>query len=152
VTGRELRDRIAAAFASLAARGFCLSPGARLPDVFAAGAPVATAQGAGDPPMTGIGPVVAADPAPRPAAHGAQPPIGGVQAVRIDHERGAPFGAADRRKDGRVVVMTSRPGRITEMIDVDLPRERTLDAMNGPAFGDCVRRMRAHFGSFVATD
>lgn len=52
----------------------------------------------------------------------------------------------------RVVVMTPRPGRIAEIMDIDLPRERTLDMMSSPEFGEYVRRIRAHFGSIGAVD
>jgi NitT/TauT family transport system ATP-binding protein len=52
----------------------------------------------------------------------------------------------------RVVVMTPRPGRIAEILDIDLPRSRTLEMMTTPAFGDYVRRIRTHFGSIGATD
>jgi NitT/TauT family transport system ATP-binding protein len=52
----------------------------------------------------------------------------------------------------RVVVMTPRPGRIAEVLRVDLPRPRTLDMMSSPPFGEYVRRIRAHFGSIGATD
>ena len=43
----------------------------------------------------------------------------------------------------RVVVMTPRPGRIAEVVDVDLPRPRTLETINTPGFGDVARRIRA---------
>lgn len=52
----------------------------------------------------------------------------------------------------RVVVMTPRPGRIAEILRIDLPRERTLDMMISPEFGDYVRRIRAHFGSVGRID
>jgi NitT/TauT family transport system ATP-binding protein len=52
----------------------------------------------------------------------------------------------------RVVVMTPRPGRIAEIMDIDLPRERTLDMMSSPEFGEYVRRIRTHFGSTGAID
>lgn len=52
----------------------------------------------------------------------------------------------------RVVVMTPRPGRIAEILTVELPRERTLEMMSMPDFGDYVRRIRSHFGSVGATD
>jgi NitT/TauT family transport system ATP-binding protein len=52
----------------------------------------------------------------------------------------------------RVVVMTPRPGRIAEVLDIDLPRERTLDMMTTPPFGEYVRRIRAHFGTAGVMD
>ncbi|MBK0328030.1 ABC transporter ATP-binding protein [Rhodobacteraceae bacterium F11138] len=52
----------------------------------------------------------------------------------------------------RVVVMTPRPGRIAEIMPIDLPRERTLDMMSSPEFGAYVRRIRTHFGSTGALD
>jgi NitT/TauT family transport system ATP-binding protein len=42
----------------------------------------------------------------------------------------------------RVIVMTARPGRIAEIIDIDLPRPRTLDMINTPEFGDYSARLR----------
>ena len=42
----------------------------------------------------------------------------------------------------RVLVMTARPGRIGDMLDVDLPRPRTLDVMTTEKFGTYVRRIR----------
>jgi NitT/TauT family transport system ATP-binding protein len=42
----------------------------------------------------------------------------------------------------RVMVMTSRPGKIGDMLKIDLPRPRTLDVMNTEAFGTYVRRIR----------
>jgi NitT/TauT family transport system ATP-binding protein len=47
----------------------------------------------------------------------------------------------------RVVVMSPRPGRISEIIVVDLPRPRTLDMINAPDFGRYVTAIRRHFGS-----
>lgn len=41
----------------------------------------------------------------------------------------------------RVVVMSPRPGRITEVIDVDLPRPRTLDDLTDPRFMALKRRI-----------
>lgn len=52
----------------------------------------------------------------------------------------------------RVVVMTPRPGRIAEILDIDLARTRTLDAMNTAPFGEYVRRIRSHFGTSVGID
>ncbi|MBX9589504.1 MAG: ABC transporter ATP-binding protein [Hyphomonadaceae bacterium] len=43
----------------------------------------------------------------------------------------------------RVIVMTSRPGRIGDEFAVDLPRPRKLAVMNTEAFGAYVKRVRA---------
>jgi NitT/TauT family transport system ATP-binding protein len=45
----------------------------------------------------------------------------------------------------RVFVMTPRPGRIMDDVRVELPRPRSLEAMNTPAFGGYVQRIRARF-------
>jgi NitT/TauT family transport system ATP-binding protein len=42
----------------------------------------------------------------------------------------------------RVLVMTSRPGRIMDTLAIDIPRPRTLDVVNTPAFGTYARRVR----------
>ncbi|MBK1783884.1 ABC transporter ATP-binding protein [Prauserella cavernicola] len=42
----------------------------------------------------------------------------------------------------RVVVLTPRPGRIADTIDIDLPRPRTLATINTPEFGEHARRIR----------
>ena len=42
----------------------------------------------------------------------------------------------------RVAVMTPRPGKLAEHIDVDLPRPRSLDIMTSPRFGEMVTRIR----------
>ena len=47
----------------------------------------------------------------------------------------------------KVIVMTPRPGRIAEIIPVDLPRMRSLSIMNSPEFGVYVDRIRTHFGA-----
>jgi NitT/TauT family transport system ATP-binding protein len=52
----------------------------------------------------------------------------------------------------RVVVMTPRPGRIVEIIDVDLPRPRRLSMHNTPEFGHYVDRIRRHFNSVGKLD
>jgi NitT/TauT family transport system ATP-binding protein len=47
----------------------------------------------------------------------------------------------------RVVLMSPRPGRILKVLDIDIPRSRTLDDMLTPAFGNYVREIRAAFGA-----
>ena len=42
----------------------------------------------------------------------------------------------------RVVVMSARPGRIAEIVEVDLPRPRSLDMMTTPAFAALVHHVR----------
>ena len=42
----------------------------------------------------------------------------------------------------RVVVMSPRPGRIIDLIDIDLPRPRLLEASNTPEFGVYAKRIR----------
>jgi len=48
--------------------------------------------------------------------------------------------------------MTPRPGRVAEVLDIDLPRPRSLDMMSTQPFGDYVRRIRTHFGATGVTD
>jgi NitT/TauT family transport system ATP-binding protein len=45
----------------------------------------------------------------------------------------------------RVVVMSARPGRITEIVRVDLPRPRDLDMMASDGFGVYTRKIRHLF-------
>ncbi|MDF2114131.1 ABC transporter ATP-binding protein [Roseiarcaceae bacterium H3SJ34-1] len=47
----------------------------------------------------------------------------------------------------RVIVMTPRPGRIVEVIKVDLPRPRVLAMHNTAEFGKYVSAIRRHFNS-----
>ena len=42
----------------------------------------------------------------------------------------------------RVIVMKPRPGRIAEVVEIDLPRPRTLDMMTTPKFGKLVEHIR----------
>jgi NitT/TauT family transport system ATP-binding protein len=44
----------------------------------------------------------------------------------------------------QIVVMARNPGRITEVITVDLPRPRTLETMDSGVFIDYRRRIRQH--------
>jgi len=46
----------------------------------------------------------------------------------------------------RVVAMSPRPGRIAEVIPIDLPRPRTLDVFTSRAFGAHVAHIRDLFG------
>ncbi|MFM8990725.1 MAG: ABC transporter ATP-binding protein [Alphaproteobacteria bacterium] len=52
----------------------------------------------------------------------------------------------------RVIVMSPRPGRISEVIDVDLPRPRSLEMINSAPFGVHVAAIRRHFQSLGALD
>ena len=45
----------------------------------------------------------------------------------------------------RVLVMSPRPGRIIDDVQIDLPRPRPLEVMNSPEFGNYVARIRALF-------
>jgi NitT/TauT family transport system ATP-binding protein len=52
----------------------------------------------------------------------------------------------------RVIVMSPRPGRISEIMDIDLPRPRPLEIINSEAFGRHVVAIRRHFQSIGALD
>ena len=47
----------------------------------------------------------------------------------------------------RVLVLSPRPGRIADLIDIDLGDERDIDLMSSDAFGSYTRRVRNHFQS-----
>jgi NitT/TauT family transport system ATP-binding protein len=42
----------------------------------------------------------------------------------------------------RVVVMSARPGRITEVIEIDLPQPRTVETREDPRFFELVTAVR----------
>lgn len=50
-----------------------------------------------------------------------------------------------------VVVMSKSPGRITEIISIDLPRPRTVETTDTPAFAEYRRRIRAHLTDGVTS-
>ncbi|VTY39072.1 Taurine import ATP-binding protein TauB [Xylophilus ampelinus] len=52
----------------------------------------------------------------------------------------------------RVVVMSPRPGRVTQVIDVDLPAARTLDLINTERFGSHVSRIRTNLNATGGLD
>jgi NitT/TauT family transport system ATP-binding protein len=60
-----------------------------------------------------------------------------VTAVMVTHDLQEAIFLADR-----VLVMSSRPGRIRAEIQVDLPRPRTLEVMYTEFFGALSRRVR----------
>jgi NitT/TauT family transport system ATP-binding protein len=47
----------------------------------------------------------------------------------------------------RVVVMSPRPGRISEVVDIDIPRPRSLKTMGTPRFGELCDQIRTIFGA-----
>jgi NitT/TauT family transport system ATP-binding protein len=54
-----------------------------------------------------------------------------------------PFGALDQAVflADRVIVMSARPGRVVDVIDIDLPRPRTRSFRRQPRFGELVDRI-----------
>lgn len=52
----------------------------------------------------------------------------------------------------RVVVMSPRPGRVTQIINVGLPAERTLDIINTDAFGSYVSGIRQNLNASGGLD
>jgi NitT/TauT family transport system ATP-binding protein len=51
----------------------------------------------------------------------------------------------------RVVVMSPRPGRISEVVEIDIARPRTLKTMGTPRFGELCDHIRTIFGAATAT-
>lgn len=51
----------------------------------------------------------------------------------------------------RVVVMSPRPGRISEVVDIDIARPRTLKTMGAPRFGELCDHIRTIFGAEAST-
>ena len=47
----------------------------------------------------------------------------------------------------RVAVMSPVPGRVLEIIDIDIPRPRGLEVTGSPQFGDYVNRIRRYFSA-----
>jgi NitT/TauT family transport system ATP-binding protein len=52
----------------------------------------------------------------------------------------------------QVVVMSPRPGRIAEILPIDLPRPRSLKMINSQRFGAYVEAIRAHFDAAGGID
>jgi NitT/TauT family transport system ATP-binding protein len=52
----------------------------------------------------------------------------------------------------RILVMTPRPGRLLDNVDVNLPRPRGLELTGAPEFAAVVRRIRAHFNARTAIE
>ncbi|WP_431858258.1 ABC transporter ATP-binding protein [Azospirillum sp.] len=47
----------------------------------------------------------------------------------------------------RVLVLSPRPGRIADLVEVDLSEDRDLDSMGSDRFGQVTRRIRAQFNA-----
>ncbi len=62
----------------------------------------------------------------------------GKTVLLITHSIGEAVLLADR-----VIVMTPRPGRVKEVLAIDLPRPRTMAVVRAPAYADACERIRA---------
>ena len=49
----------------------------------------------------------------------------------------------------KVVVMTPRPGKVSGVVDVTLPRPREIDTMKDPAFADLIFEVRNLLGRHI---
>jgi NitT/TauT family transport system ATP-binding protein len=49
----------------------------------------------------------------------------------------------------RIIVMTPRPGRVREIIDVDLPRPRSIATLSEPTFHALANHIRGQLFSRV---
>ncbi len=52
----------------------------------------------------------------------------------------------------RVVVMSPRPGRISAILNIDIPRPRSIKTLASPAFGAICDRIRSFFGAQTLQD
>ena len=50
----------------------------------------------------------------------------------------------------RIIVMTSRPGRVREMIDVNLPRPRSIATLSDPTFNALANHIRGQLFTRIA--
>ncbi|MFF5110314.1 ABC transporter ATP-binding protein [Streptosporangium sp. NPDC000509] len=46
----------------------------------------------------------------------------------------------------RVVLLSQRPGRIQDVVEIDFPRPRSLDIVKTPQFGEIVQHLRSQLG------
>lgn len=52
----------------------------------------------------------------------------------------------------KVIVLSTRPGKVSEILNVDLGYPRTLEIISTDKFGNYVKNLRAHFSSRSAID
>ena len=51
-----------------------------------------------------------------------------------------------------VLVLSGRPSRVLDVVEVDFPRARDIDVMGTDRFGDYTKRIRAHFAASAAVE